>query len=111
MPSNRPGRLVCSGEAWQKAVAPFRAACEANSRPCGICLEPIDYSLRGNDRLAFTVDHLVPLWTGRNHNPLDPSGWRPAHRSCNSSRGATEGNRLRKRAKQQRPVDHYSRVW
>lgn len=89
-------RKVCSGQAWVKLTTPYRQACASRGAPCALCGQPIDYRLPRNHRGSFTVDHVVPLWAG-NPSPLDPTGWRPAHRSCNSSRGATEGNRLRRR--------------
>lgn len=85
----------CAGWRWQKLTAPFRQQCEAADLPCWLCNEPIDYRLRGNNRWAFTVDHHPPRWAGG--PPLDPTTWRPAHRSCNSARGARETNPLRNR--------------
>ncbi len=35
---------------------------------------------------ANTVDHVVPIALGG--NPYDPANMRPAHRKCNSRRGA-----------------------
>lgn len=29
--------------------------------PCGICLEPIDYSLKWPDPMCYVVDHVIPL--------------------------------------------------
>lgn len=102
----RTARALCSGRRWVEATAPFRQACAEAGAPCWLCDQPIDYSLHRNHRLSFTVDHVVALWTGRNVDPFDPRGWRPAHRSCNSSRGASDGNRLRRPA-----VDRTSRDW
>ena len=70
---------------------------------CSLCGGPINYAAPSNARAALTVDHHVPLWAGG--HPLD---WRPAHRSCNSSRGAREGNRLRAR---RRVPANFSRYW
>lgn len=85
----------CSGRPWQTATAPFRHECAALNRRCALCGQAINYDLRSPHRLAFTVDHIIPRWAGG--PAMNPSNWQPAHRSCNSSRGATEGNRLRKR--------------
>lgn len=104
------GRQICSGRAWLRATKPFRDACALAGAPCALCGKPIDYRLRGTNRLAFSVDHKVPLWRNAS-DPLDPAGWQPAHVSCNSSRGATEGNRLRKAKAAAGTRDHYSRVW
>lgn len=53
------------------------------TRTCNLCGRP------GAD----TVDHVVPLALGGADHP---GNWQPAHRSCNSSAGATLGNQLRR---------------
>lgn len=85
----------CAGSGWQRATAPWRRAWALAGRPCALCGQCIDYARRWPDRRALTVDHIVPRWKGG--APLDPANWRPAHASCNSKRGAIEGNALRKR--------------
>ena len=85
MPSN-----PCAGRQWTEATRPFRAACAATNAPCALCGQPIDYRLTGNHKRAFTVDHIIARWAGG--PPLDPTNWQPAHRTCNSSRGAKETN-------------------
>ncbi len=47
--------------------------------PCGICGEPL-----GRNRRQWTVDHIVARSLDGSH---DLENLRPAHRSCNSSRG------------------------
>jgi len=84
----------CSGAGWQRLTAPYRQAWANAGAPCWLCDEPIDYTLRHPHRLALTVDHVVARWNGG--APLDPGNWSPSHASCNSSRGATEGNKLRR---------------
>lgn len=50
---------------------------------CWICKQPIDPTLDWRHPMAFTADHVQPLSQGG-----DLYGeTRPAHRSCNSSRG------------------------
>lgn len=59
----------------------------ANERCCR-CGEPIDYDLDPNDRMGPTCDHLDPLvHGGAMLATLDRLA--PAHRSCNSSHGAS----------------------
>lgn len=51
--------------------------------PCGICLEPIDYTLPHLDPGAFVVDHILPL----NKGGLDViDNKQPAHRACNRTK-------------------------
>lgn len=52
---------------------------------CWLCRLPIDLTLPHQDRMAYTVEHLDPLSLGGSLLDLDRA--RPAHRSCNSSRG------------------------
>lgn len=53
---------------------------------CCHCGHEIDLTLPRNHRLAFTVEHLVPVVL--NGPLLDLDNARPAHRKCNSARGA-----------------------
>lgn len=50
---------------------------------CWLCGEPIDMGLPYLHERAFTLDHVVPI--DRGGRVLGET--RPAHRSCNSSRG------------------------
>lgn len=71
------------GRRWRGLVA------EVKSRrdPCGICWQPIDYTITdGNDPDAFTVDH-IKHWSRHPELRSDPGNLRAAHRRCNSSRG------------------------
>ncbi|WP_256334664.1 HNH endonuclease [Lentzea albidocapillata] len=51
---------------------------------CWLCGKPINLNLPWNDRMSFTVDHVVPLSRG---GPATLDNSRSAHRSCNSSKG------------------------
>ncbi|WP_280331510.1 HNH endonuclease [Nocardia wallacei] len=54
----------------------------ARTKPaCGICKEPIDYSLPHLDPRAYVVDHIIPLSKGGT-DTLDNK--QAAHRDCNS---------------------------
>lgn len=67
----------------------------AAGEPCGRCGHLIDLSLPANHRMAFSAGHIVDLILGG--AGIDPANLRPEHRGCNSSAGATLGNRLRAR--------------
>lgn len=54
--------------------------------PCWLCGHNIGYELDARHPLSFTLDHEVPLSKGG--SLLDRANARPAHRRCNSSRGA-----------------------
>lgn len=83
----------CAGRTWQARTLRARLAWADANQPCALCGNPINYHLRWPHRLSLTVDHITPLWAGG--KALDPTNWQPAHQTCNSSRGAREGNRLR----------------
>jgi 5-methylcytosine-specific restriction endonuclease McrA len=53
---------------------------------CWLCGGPIDPLLNYNDRMSWTLDHVISLKDGG--APMDPANARPAHRSCNSRKGA-----------------------
>ena len=48
--------------------------------PCGICGEPIDYTLRHPNPKSYVVDHIIPLIKG-GADTLDNK--QAAHRDCN----------------------------
>lgn len=52
--------------------------------PCWICGMPIDYNLDWRHRMSYTYDHIDAIGNGGN---MRGEG-RPAHRGCNSRRGA-----------------------
>lgn len=57
-------------------------------RPCYLCGEPIDYTLRTPDPMSFELDHIEPVSTApeREH---DPTNHGATHRRCN--RGKWDG--------------------
>ena len=48
--------------------------------PCGICHEPIDYSLHYLDPMAFEVDHIQPRSKGGSEELVNKQA---SHRKCN----------------------------
>ena len=71
--------------AYKKRVGTWRKKLENDPAlaVCWICGGAIDMNLPPTHGRAFTLDHLVPLAKG---GELDGEV-KPAHRSCNSSRG------------------------
>lgn len=67
-----------------------RAAIRRTKPPCGICEQPIDYTLPHTHPLAFVVDHVIPF--GPNPTPeriaeLDVlANKQAAHRDCNRAK-------------------------
>ena len=60
--------------------------------PCGICHQPIDYTLPYLDPGEYVVDHIIPLKLG---GPDTLANKQAAHRSCNGSKGSRmEAGRL-----------------
>lgn len=58
----------------------------ARGRPaCGICGQPIDYSLPHLDPGQFVVDHIVPLSAGGTDTLANKQA---AHRACNRAKSA-----------------------
>lgn len=51
--------------------------------PCGICGQPIDYTLPHLDPLAFVADHVIPLNRG-GADTLENK--QAAHRQCNRAK-------------------------
>lgn len=58
--------------------------------PCGICGEPIDYSLPYLDPMEFVVDHIVPLGANPSAERLAEldvlENKQAAHRMCNRTK-------------------------
>lgn len=70
------------GRAWQR----FRKlVIEMYGTTCYLCGKPIDLDLPVNHGMDITIDHDPPL--ARGGTAMDIETARPAHRSCNSSRG------------------------
>lgn len=61
-----------------------RATIRRSQPACGICGEPIDYTLPHLDPGAFVVDHVVPVVLGGSDTLANKQA---AHRSCNRSKG------------------------
>ncbi|MEU2106484.1 HNH endonuclease signature motif containing protein [Nocardia sp. NPDC019255] len=57
-----------------------RAVIRRGKPACGICHQPIDYTLPHMDPGEFVVDHIIPLAKG-GLDELDNK--QPAHRHCN----------------------------
>ena len=69
---------------WDARYMARTRALRAKRLPCWICGQPIDYAAHWKDGRSFTADHVQPMARGgKLYGEL-----RPAHRACNSSRGA-----------------------
>jgi 5-methylcytosine-specific restriction endonuclease McrA len=78
IPSIRQGR---SGHKWRTA----QAQVFATETDCWLCGAYVDQTLPYNDRMARSVDHVVPMSAGG--DPLARSNLRLAHRQCNGAKG------------------------
>lgn len=74
----RPKRRTQTRELHRRTIA-------RTQPPCGICGEPIDYTLRWPDPDAFVADHVTPLALGGS-DTLDNK--QAAHNRCNSDKRA-----------------------
>lgn len=93
MPAKSPFQRT--GSEYRTAKAIRIATAKANDEPCCRCHLPIDWSLHFNHRLAGTLEHLTPVvLSGR--EVFEQHEAAVSHRKCNSSAGATIGNRIRK---------------
>lgn len=64
----------------------LKRQCKANNKPCALCGKPIDYTLPYTHAMSFTADHIEAIANGgKMLGPLQP-----AHRSCNSRKGANQ---------------------
>lgn len=72
-----------SGRPWRRLVALAKAELPP---VCHLCGHLIDLSLYHNDPMSWTLDHLHPLAHGG--APEDMGNVAPAHRVCNSRKGA-----------------------
>lgn len=61
-----------------------RRTISADEPPCGICRQPINYTLPHQDPRSFVVDHIIPLALGGT-DTLDNK--QAAHRKCNRDKG------------------------
>lgn len=72
-----------SSRAWKRLCAQLRRELPPI---CHLCGGDIDLGLHHLDKWAWTLDHVLALDT-HPHLAMDPTNLRPAHRSCNSSKG------------------------
>jgi hypothetical protein len=77
-----------------------------NTEPCCICHGTIDYQLDGRHRLGPTIEHHPSLAEAEQliaaglHDPYAMASLLPAHRTCNTRKGAHDGNLRRKQRAQ-----------
>ncbi len=68
---------------------------------CWRCKQPIDPTLRYPHKMSVTLEHVLPdgmtldEWANAGGNPYDPTICTVSHHSCNTSDGASMGNRRR----------------
>lgn len=74
------------GDTWRRV----QAQVFASESHCWLCGGYVDQALPPNDRMARSVDHVIPLERGG--APYARSNLRLAHRRCNSSKA--DGIRL-----------------
>jgi len=89
--------------AGRKLIAAVRAMWPTG--PCHLCARPIDPALVYPDPGSWTADHVVAVVDGGRD---EWDNLRPAHLGCNSSAGATLGNRRRGHRS---PLGARSRQW
>ena len=74
---DRDRRLIANGH---PDCGSEHHVCSQQHPPCGICGEPIDYTLPYLDPGEFVVDHVIPV----RHGGADVlTNKQAAHRSCN----------------------------
>lgn len=62
----------------------LRRKAQRNDAPCWICGKPIAWDANWKHPMSYTYDHIDPIATGGHERGTG----RPAHRSCNTRRGA-----------------------
>jgi 5-methylcytosine-specific restriction endonuclease McrA len=74
-----------------------RARFRRAQAPCGICGEPIDYTIPWPDLMSFVVDHIKPV---DRYPELanDPNNKQAAHSECNRSKSNKEYANIVKRS-------------
>lgn len=75
---------------WQRLRAQLYERDRRACAPCWICGQPIDYRAAPGSPDAWEPDHVQPVAL-RPELAFDPGNIRPAHASCNRSRGANRG--------------------
>lgn len=88
-------RELRSGKRYQQFKARIRATHAAMALPCRLCTDPINYRLQYPHPRSWSLDHILAVHEGG--AVFDPRNTQPSHLHCNLSRGATEGNRKRRR--------------
>ena len=84
---------------WTSRWKTLRKRLIATAQVCSICGGWLDHTAPPRSRWRPSVDHIVSI-ARRPDLAFEPSNLRVVCTGCNSSRGATEGNRARK---QRRP--------
>ena len=80
-----PGRRTATADRHRQVI-------RRGEPPCGICHQPIDYTLPYLDPGEYVVDHVIPLKLG---GPDTLANKQATHRSCNGSKGSRmEAGRL-----------------
>lgn len=62
----------------------LKRQCKRNNSSCALCGNPIDYTLPYTHSMSFTADHIEAIANGGKML----GQLQPAHRSCNSRKGA-----------------------
>lgn len=70
------GRSTATRDQHRRAIA-------RDKPPCGICLEPIDYTLRFPDPMSYEVDHILAI---DNDGPDTLDNKQASHRRCNRAK-------------------------
>lgn len=87
MANKRDDRLEYRRARGGATVAKVRALVKREgSHICWLCGYAIDMEIDVNDRMGWTMDHIVPLHIDPSRG-LDIDNIREAHRACNSARG------------------------
>mgnify|MGYP002546931531 CR=1 FL=1 len=75
---------------WRALRARLYERDRAVDAPCWICGQPIDYRAPAGTPDAWEPDHVAPVSSDPD-KAYDPGNIRPAHSSCNRSRGSSKG--------------------
>lgn len=62
----------------------LKRQCKRNNSACALCGNPIDYTLPYTHAMSFTADHIKAIANGGKML----GQLQPAHRACNSRKGA-----------------------
>lgn len=78
------GKAKYNDRSYRARAAALKRKTRANGDPCSICGQAFDWSVEWKHPLSFTADHVEPIASG-GHLLGELA---PAHRGCNSRRGA-----------------------